>query len=127
MSRSQAFFSALTTFLRGTVFIPFERKSIIPTCSRNYCGRAVGVDKIRPWPQTDKTCSSAAETNFSLVAESDWFTWLTPGTVGSLSMSQHGETDGKLKRVGFCQSLRGSLVNMNPLHLKGSIPYIFWV
>lgn len=43
------------------------------------------------------------KTNFSLVAEkSDWLPWLTPGTVDSVSMSEHGEADGKLKRVGFC-------------------------
>lgn len=57
--------------------------------------------------QTDKTCLSVVERNFSLVAEkSDWLPWLTLGTVDSVSMSEHGETDGKLETVGFCQSLR---------------------
>lgn len=50
--------------------------------------------------QTDKTCLSGVETNFSLVAEKS--DWLPPGTVDSVSMSKHGKTDGKLKRVGFC-------------------------
>lgn len=48
----------------------------------------------------DKTCLSAVETNSSLVAEnSDRLTWLTTGTVDSSSMSEHGETDGKIKEL----------------------------
>lgn len=29
-----------------------------------------------------------------------WLAWLTPGTVDSLSMSDHGTTDGKPRVVG---------------------------